>query len=133
MARILTELEAREAAINGATVRYRRSPPYLTCPLCGGDGTSERPRLIGCSCPRDPGWETIDELGPEIVVNGAVVCGWDGMARAFGLLACDAVPEGEALVLPGPYPRRADHADERSWHVATRAWWDAVVRIEGPR
>lgn len=62
--RIVNELEAKEAAMNGAEVRYRRSPPYLTCPLCGGDGTGARPFYIDCGGSHEPGWEVIPERTP---------------------------------------------------------------------
>jgi hypothetical protein len=55
---ILTEMDAKEAAMNGAKVRYRRSPPYLLCPLCQGDGSDQRPYLMGCG-PHEPGWEIL--------------------------------------------------------------------------
>lgn len=58
---ILTEMEAKEAAMNGAEVRYRRCPPHLTCPLCGGDGTSLLPYLMECSGSHDVGWEVVEE------------------------------------------------------------------------
>lgn len=59
-ARIITELDAKEAAMNGAIVRYRRCPPYLPCVVCGGDGTHRRPYMLGCFAPHDPGWELVE-------------------------------------------------------------------------
>lgn len=59
--RIVSEMDAKEAAMNGATVRYRRSPPYRTCPLCGGDGSSYAPFAMGC-VDHEPGWEIVEPL-----------------------------------------------------------------------
>lgn len=59
--RILTELEAREAAINGHTVAYRRSPPYLPCALCQGNGTGAFPHILGCPGPHPTGWEILEQ------------------------------------------------------------------------
>lgn len=57
---IISELEAKEAAMNGATVRYRRWPPYLRCNGCGGDGSSLRPYAWGCGGEHPPGWEIVE-------------------------------------------------------------------------
>lgn len=50
----LTDDQAREAVMNGAKVELVRSPPYLTCMLCGGDG--EKPYWLECPGPHDAGW-----------------------------------------------------------------------------
>lgn len=59
--KLLNELEAKEAVMNGARVRLRRSPPYLTCLLCCGDGSGYAPFLMDCSGPHDAGWEVVEE------------------------------------------------------------------------
>jgi hypothetical protein len=59
--RIITEIEAKEAAMNGATVRFRRAPPYLYCLACGGDGTNLAPYTWGCPNPHPCGWEIVSE------------------------------------------------------------------------
>lgn len=56
---IISEMAAKEAAMNGATVRYRRSPPYLQCPACGGDGSNRHPYAMECGGPHEPGWEIV--------------------------------------------------------------------------
>jgi hypothetical protein len=58
--RILSALDAKEAAMNGARVAYRRNPPYKRCNGCGGDGTSLHPYLLECPGPHEPGWEVVD-------------------------------------------------------------------------
>lgn len=57
MARVLTEDQAREAAMNGQAVRLRNFPPYLRCPLCGGDGSGFHPFLLECAGDHGGGWE----------------------------------------------------------------------------
>jgi len=58
---IITEMDAKEAAMNGAKVRYRRHPPYLLCLLCRGDGSGLRPFDLYCGGQHDPGWEIVEE------------------------------------------------------------------------
>lgn len=57
---LLTDSEAREAVMNGAKVRLRRYPPYLSCPLCRGDGSNLRPFVMGCG-PHPEGWEIVPD------------------------------------------------------------------------
>jgi hypothetical protein len=56
---ILTDDQAREAVMNGARVQLRRSPPYLPCLLCGGDGSSSYPYWMECGGKHDAGWQVV--------------------------------------------------------------------------
>ena len=72
--RILSEQEAKEAAMNGARVRVRHAPPYLPCPACGGDGTSEGPFAYGCPGMHPPGWEVVEKNPCDVPLWGTWDC-----------------------------------------------------------